>query len=60
MKIENNNKEGNYDWMFSDREFQDGETFDIHFLFNKYTGEVKKIIQKRIEVVEENKEQLIM
>jgi len=55
--IKNNN--GSYDWLFSDREHQDGETYDIHFLLNIHTGEVKKVIQKRIEVVEESDTRIV-
>jgi len=49
---ENNN--GTWDWMFSDREVEEGETYDLHWLFNKYTGEVKMIITKRLELVKDD------
>lgn len=39
-------KEDNYDWMFSNTEFDNG-TIDIHFLLNKTTGDVKKVVQRR-------------
>lgn len=57
--IENKNS-GNWDWLFSDKEFQDGETFDIHYLLNVYTGDIKKVIQKRLEIKKDNKETIVM
>lgn len=33
---------GNWEWLFSDREHQDGETYDIHFLLDVYTGDIKR------------------
>jgi len=53
------NNSGTWDWMFSDREFEDGETFDLHWLFNKYTGDVKMVITKRIEVEEDKKGRIV-
>jgi len=50
---------GNYEWMFSEYERQDGEKYDIHFLLNVFTGDVKKVVQKRIEIVEDSKEIII-
>jgi len=50
---------GTWDWMFSDREYEDGETYDVHFLFNKFTGEVKMLITKRIELVSDEKTRLV-
>jgi len=52
------NNSGIWDWMFSDKEFEDGETFDLHWLFNKYTGDVKMVVTKRLEVEEDKKERI--
>lgn len=54
--IEGIEDSGIWDWMFSDRAYEDGETYDLHWLFNKYTGDVKMVITKRIEVEEDKKE----
>jgi len=51
--------EGSWDWMFSDREVEDGETYDLHWLFNKYTGSVKMVITKRLELVDDKKERIV-
>ena len=54
--LENNPE---WDWMFSDREIEDGETYDLHWLFNRYTGNVKMVITKRLELVEDSKERIV-
>jgi len=51
--------EGSWDWMFSDREIEDGETYDLHWLFNKYTGNVKMVITKRLELVNNKEERIV-
>jgi len=48
-----------WEWLFSDGEYIEGEKYDIHFILNTCTGEVKKIIQKRIELVSDDKEILV-
>ena len=54
--LENNPE---WDWIFSDREVEDGDTYDLHWLFNKYTGDVKMVITKRLELVEDSKERIV-
>jgi len=51
--------EGSWDWMFSDREYEDGETYDLHWLYNKYTGNVKMVITKRLELVDDKKKRIV-
>lgn len=48
-----------WEWLFSDKEFEDGETFDIHLIMNVFTGEIKQIVTKRIEVKENKKERIV-
>jgi hypothetical protein len=50
---------GGWDWMFSDREIEEGETYDLHWLFNRYTGNVKMVITKRLEMVDDKKERIV-
>lgn len=49
---------GTWEWMFSDREHEDGETYDLHWMFNTHTGDVKMVITKRLEVEEDKKERI--
>ena len=51
--------EGSWDWIFSYKEFEDGDTYDLHWLFNKYTGNVKMVITKRLEIVDDKKERIV-
>jgi len=39
-------KEENYQWLFSDTEFENGK-IDIHFVLNTSTGKIQRIIQRR-------------
>ena len=47
-------KEENYQWLFSDTEFENGK-IDIHFVLNTSTGNIQKILQRRTEY--QNKEE---
>lgn len=51
--------EKTWDWMFSDKEFEDGETYDCHWLFNLFTGEVKMVVTKRLELIDDKKERIV-
>lgn len=59
MNIKDDLGSGAWEWMYSEKEFEDGETFDVHFLFNKFTSDVKMIVTKRIEIVKDKQERIV-